>query len=200
MVYFLYSFFYLAISYIVVSQKKINKDAYVILALGIIFFWGLSYIYAADTFMLSNLIAVFSAWNIIKTKNKTVGILSSAFLLAISLAIYQAYISVFVLVIYLYILFNLLDHESTSIKNIFKLLLNVSLVVILGMILYYIGVKISLRIIDAQLSSYLNWGAITDIKAKGILFIKTYKDFIKTYMNFALHNTEMIIVHSVLFL
>ena len=201
------SLFYVSIvNYMLCNLFRIDNNKNIILTSGFVSVSNTliviysTYIYAADTFMLSNLLSVFSAWNIIKTRNKIIGTISSAFLLAISLAIYQAYISVFILVVYLYVLSLLLDREPTNIKTVFKLLFNVFFVVIFGMALYYIGVKISLRIINEQLSSYLNWEAVTDIKAKGILFIKTYKDFVKTYMTFALHNTCITIIHIVLFL
>lgn len=146
-----------------------------------------TYIPGGDVFMLANFFAAFSAWSVIKIRNKVVGCALAAVLLALSLATYQAYFSMFLIIGFVYVFWNLLHANEDVVKDMCFLLLRAVVVILVAFVLYIIGQKISLKLINGQLSGYLDWKSAFDIKTMPSFFVKTYKSFFQTYKYVTVH-------------
>lgn len=146
-----------------------------------------TYIPGGDVFMLANFFAAFSAWFVIKIRSKVVGCALAAVLLALSLATYQAYFSMFLIIGFVYVFWNLLHANEDVVKDMCFLLLRAVVVILVAFVLYIIGQKISLKLINGQLSGYLDWKSAFDIKTMPSFFVKTYKSFFQTYKYVTVH-------------
>ena len=146
-----------------------------------------TYIPGGDVFMLANFFAAFSAWSVIKIRSKVVGCALAAVLLALSLATYQAYFSMFLIIGFVYVFWNLLHANEDVVKDMCFLLLRAVVVILVAFVLYIIGQKISLKLINGQLSGYLDWKSAFDIKTMPSFFVKTYKSFFQTYKYVTVH-------------
>lgn len=105
---------------------------------------GALYIYCFDGYCISMLFATLSAFLITKRKY-----ILSIFFIVCSLSLYQAYISLTVSLIVVYFILQLLDGKG-SIKEIVKSIF----VVFLGMISYFLCLKVGMSILNRSLADY----------------------------------------------
>lgn len=107
--------------------------------------------------LLSSTLAIYLYKNI---KNKYLKILFPTTLIIIALSMYQAYLSLIVTLFIVYLLFEILNKKDIKdIKDTLKYLL----VIILGIIIYFIIMKLSLLVFHINMSNYSNANS-TDIK------------------------------------
>lgn len=104
--------------------------------------------------LLSSTLAIYLYKNI---KNKYLKILFPTTLIIIALSMYQAYLSLIVTLFIVYLLFEILNKKD--IKDTLKYLL----VIILGIIIYFVIMKLSLQVFHINMSNYSNANS-TDIK------------------------------------
>lgn len=104
--------------------------------------------------LLSSTLAIYLYKNI---KNKYLKILIPTTLIVIALSMYQAYLSLIVTLFIVYLLFEILNKKN--IKDTLKYLF----VIILGIIMYFTIMKLSLLVFHINMSSYSNANSI-DIK------------------------------------
>lgn len=109
--------------------------------------------YCADAYIIAFLLAVLSIYFVYKINNFLVGITLGGICLACSLGIYQATIGVACGLILLIPIHRLLN-TNEKIKNILMQLLISLIVIITGIIIYFIVLKIHLSFYDIQMSSY----------------------------------------------
>lgn len=105
--------------------------------------------YCSLPYSFAFLCSVLSIYLLVKSKNKIIKYLLPIFLICTSLSLYQAYLAVPVTLIVLYSIKRIFDHTFS-----WKDLLNSLLVALLGTILYFILMKISLLIFQVDMSSY----------------------------------------------
>ena len=139
----------------------------------------LLYIYTSFAYCFNFLITILVIWLIYKFKYKKVGLAFSTILFMFSLSIYQSYIGV---TIGLCIMISAIEliRSNKKIKEIFINIGKTILVVIIGVILYYILTNIILSISDLDLNyrnSENEFSVIEIIKNLGNSILKTYKDF-----------------------
>ena len=154
-----------------------------------------TYIMGTDTFMFANLMATCSAWCAIKIKKPVPSMITCVLFLTVSLATYQAYFAVFLIIGFLYIFYKLLTADTEKAKLLLHLFTKALVCISLSLILYKIGIKISLKIINGKLAGYIDWNAITNIKTIIPFFFKTYTSFFKTYAHIAFHRSITNVIH-----
>ena len=130
---------------------------------------GALYIYCFDSYCISMLFASFGAYLIIKKKY-----IFSIFFIAASLALYQAYISLCISLILIYFIIQLLD-GNTNVGDFIKNML----VVFIGMVVYFVGLKLGMIILNRTLADYkgadsIGIGMIFDLPSN---IVECYKDF-----------------------
>ncbi len=128
--------------------------------------------------LLSSTLAIYLYKNL---KNKYLKIIIPTALIVIALSMYQAYLSLIVTLFIVYLLFEILNKKN--IKDTLKYLL----IIILGIIIYFIIMKLSLLVFHINMSSYSNANSI-DIK---ILLSIPHKiiDSYKLFYEFYFKNT-----------
>lgn len=133
--------------------------------------------------LLSSTLAIYLYKNI---KNKYLKIILPTTLIVIALSMYQAYLSLIVTLFIVYLLFEIINKEK--IKDTLKYLF----VIILGIIIYFIMMKLSLLVFHINMSSYSNANSI-DIKILLSIpqkIIDSYKLFYEFYFtNTIIKNT-----------
>ena len=144
----------------------------------------LLYVYTAFAYCFNFFITILVIWLIYKFKYKKVGLALSIILLMFSLSIYQSYIGVS---IGLCIMISILELIRSN-KTIKEILINIGktiLVLVIGVIIYYILTNIILNISGLELN-YRNeessFSVIEIIKNLGTSIIKTYKDFFMFFL------------------
>ncbi len=137
--------------------------------------YSYAYLFQADVFSISLFSAVFSVW--VTTKYKFGFLLGSIFIM-ISLAEYQSYIGLAVTICLINIIFSTLD-KNTSFFNILFLCFKYLFMGILGVILYFRGLNIALKIKNTTLSNYKGVDTMGQIDFENIelLLNKTYDRF-----------------------
>lgn len=132
-----------------------------------------SYLFMVEIYMTSLLLAVLAVW--LSTKWKY-GFIPGSFCIALSLGNYQSYIAVSVSLIIIYIIKEIIDKKKEILKDILKLFI----MGILGIIIYFIILKVLLLINKTSLSNYkgANSMGIPPISEWPKLIFRTYKHFI----------------------
>lgn len=120
----------------------------------------LMYNYVADGYALAFLLSCVAA--MLLTKDKPCYI-CSAILIALSCGIYQAYITVTIMLLLLSLILELL-YKNTDLKNLLCKSLKYLLTGIVGMVLYYILMTILLKITGIALLDYQGFGKATSFK------------------------------------
>lgn len=168
------------ISLIICDIFKIkNKKNMILVSLIISTFPSLalsfSYLFMVEIYMTSLLLAVLSVW--LSTKWKY-GFIPGSFCIALSLGNYQSYIAMSVSLIIIYIIKEIIDKKKN--KDILKDILKLFIMGLLGIILYFIILKILLLINKTSLSNYkgANSMGIPPISEWPKLIFRTYKHFI----------------------
>lgn len=132
-----------------------------------------SYLFMVEIYMTSLLLAVLAVW--LSTKWKY-GFIPGSLCIALSLGNYQSYIAVSVSLIIIYVIKETIDKKKEILKDILKLLI----MGILGIIIYFIILKVLLLINKTSLSNYKGADSmgIPPISEWPKLIFRTYKHFI----------------------
>ena len=142
----------------------------------------LTFFFCSDGYIAGMLLAVTAVFVVTKfEKNKFMPILGG-FIMAISMGMYQTYLSVTMVLFSALILIDLLKKEDT--KLIFKRLFKYIITGIIGIVLYYIFMNLALLIRDAKMSSYSGANEINFIYSLTnlpILLPEAYKSFFNYY-------------------
>lgn len=99
--------------------------------------------FCSDTFTMAIFLAVLAAWCLIKL-NSNIKIISAAVFIMLSLALYQSHIVLTIIICLFYLIFEALDIEKSSVKALWKAGGGYLLAGALGIVLYFLSVKISL--------------------------------------------------------
>ena len=113
----------------------------------------LSYRYMSPTFGMGFLLSVLAAWIVIRGKKWYFSIPISAFLIAVTMGLYQAQLGCTCVVLLGYLLYRLNDSES-SVRDILISIGKYLATAILGGILYILCLNIHLKIFNTVLSDY----------------------------------------------
>lgn len=132
-----------------------------------------SYLFMVEIYMTSLLLAVLAVW--LSTKWKY-GFIPGSLCIALSLGNYQSYIAVSVSLIIIYVIKETIDKKKEILKDILKLFI----MGILGIIIYFIILKVLLLINKTSLSNYKGADSmgIPPISKWPKLIFRTYKHFI----------------------
>lgn len=132
-----------------------------------------SYLFMVEIYMTSLLLAVLAVW--LSTKWKY-GFIPGSLCIALSLGNYQSYIAVSVSLIIIYVIKETIDKKKEILKDILKLFI----MGILGIIIYFIILKVLLLINKTSLSNYKGADSmgIPPISEWPKLIFRTYKHFI----------------------
>lgn len=132
-----------------------------------------SYLFMVEIYMTSLLLAVLAVW--LSTKWKY-GFIPGSLCIALSLGNYQSYIAVSVSLIITYVIKETIDKKKEILKDILKLFI----MGILGIIIYFIILKVLLLINKTSLSNYKGADSmgIPPISEWPKLIFRTYKHFI----------------------
>ena len=145
---------------VIVDTLEINNNLIAIIG-GVVLFSSpiissiLAYRYMSVTFSLAFLFSALAVWVCEKTDNTWLSMLLSAVFFSFSLGLYQAYAGVFCLVGALSVVIMLINPEKTG-KDILMRFGRLIGSALLGGVIYYIILKIMLKINGFQLSSYNN--------------------------------------------
>ena len=140
----------------------------------------MSYAYCRDEFTLAYLLAVLSAVYLLKaikkgSKKIHYDIYAICYLI-VSLAIYQSYLSV--TLVLLAIGFIIYIISDTSVKECVKAIIRVGIDLVISVVLYYISVQLSLIVWHTKMSSYRNMDqSWFDIKAIPSMIKNAYISF-----------------------
>lgn len=175
----LFSILWLSIStYLIIELLQPKKQSTIIWICGIMAInstlsvSNATYIPWSDMFMLSLLFSVLGVYFFVKCKW---GFIVAPFLFCASLALYQAYIQVAVLLLMVLLVLNILDGQGF--QDILRSSLNSVGILFLGLIIYYFINKIALAITGITLvDSYNGLQDIGDYSSESIpvVFVKTY--------------------------
>lgn len=113
----------------------------------------LTYPYCADAYAISFLLGILAVYAVIKTPNKTIGIILGILFTTFSTGIYQTGLGVMLATSIGYLLLNLLRNPD-QLNSVLKDSLRLFITVIIGTLLYYGIVQLSLIIWNTELSSY----------------------------------------------
>lgn len=141
------------------------------------------YNYVADGYSIAFLLSTLAAWFMTKEKPRY---LLSIILIALSCGIYQAYITVTIMLVLLKIIDDTL-HQNVSFIKVLKQSVHMMMTGLLGVVLYSIVLKVILNIFSTELLEYqgMNSSAnLSNIDLIGSLYV--IKDtFIKCFFDFS---------------
>ena len=155
------------------------------------------YNYVADGYALAFLFSCISA--MLLTKDKPCYI-SSLVLIALSAGIYQAYITVTIMLLLLSLIFDVL-YKNIDLKNILIKCLKFLLTGVLGMVLYYLVMTILLKITGTTLLEYQgfdNASSLKGIDVAGALY-RIKESFVGYFFDFSKGATVFCIINSIVF-
>jgi len=142
-----------------------------------------AYMFAADPFMLSCLLATLAAYFVTCPQSKW-GWAIGAFFLCCSVGIYQAYLAFALVLMLLYFVLMLLQPEKYPDKTIVSMAVRYVLMLGLGMCAYYVGMVLTLRFKHTQLSSYQGIDdssipGLSEIRNRLSMIVQDFIDFFK---------------------
>lgn len=154
----------------------------------------LLYAYTADAYAYAFLFSVIAAWCIYREKNKILNYALAAIFTMLTLALYQCYLGAIIVLCIMKPILDILRNKKTYKEIFIKIGISI-LVVVIGIILYWVSEKIALNIYGTSLSSY---GGANDISIvntiknlKGTIK-KVYKDYLEFFFgNDVIFNTNM---------
>ncbi len=126
----------------------------------------LTFFYCSDAYMLGMLLATLSVYLLRKYQDKKCMLLISGILLAFSIAMYQTYLSVALVLCIATLIKDIINKRD--LKEVFKMLFNSVIVAVIGILLFYIIAHIVLAVCGLHASSY---GGADSIGIKTILTI-----------------------------
>ena len=163
------------------------------------------YNYVADAYALSFLFAVLAALFLTKEKPKY---LISVILIALSVGIYQAYITVTIMLLLCFLIVKALS-KDTKIKELFLWVGKFLLTGALGMALYYLALTLILKLTKITLLDYQGFGDAASLSGIDIFaslytikesFLGYFFDFSNGINAFSLINIVIVIAAVILYL
>lgn len=143
--------------------------------------------YCSVAYMISLFFSIFSLYYLIKGNNKYLKYIIPIISIIISMSMYQAFISTSLTLLLLYNIYNILNNNF-NLKDFFKNIFIIGL----GIIIYYLLMKLSLIVFNVNLSNYsgANSFSIENIINIPNMIIKTYTTFYELlFTNKILNNT-----------
>lgn len=133
-------------------KNKINKILLIVfICLNPIISATLLFNYCSIGYLLAFLCGILSLYIYIKSKNKYIKYIVPTLLIVTSLSMYQAYLS-FIVSIYVIYFIKCLFNKKVNYKELIKYIL----CILIGVIVYFIIMKLSLLIFNINISSYCN--------------------------------------------
>ena len=163
------------------------------------------YNYVADAYALSFLFAVLAALFLTREKPRYI---ISVILIALSVGIYQAYITVTIMLLICFLMFKALS-KDTKIKELFVCGGKFLLTGIFGMLLYYLFLTLLLKLTKITLLDYQGFGDAASLSGLNLFaslytiketFFGYFFDFSKGINAFSVINVIIILVSVVLYL
>lgn len=155
------------------------------------------YNYVADGYALAFLLSCVAAMLLVKDKPCYI---ASVVLIALSSGIYQAYITVTIMLLLFHLILEVIKKESDLGKTIMKAL-KFLLTGILGMVLYYFVMMVALKIMGAELLEYQgldNAASLNGIDLAGSLYTAK-ESFVNYFFNFGSGFGVFCVVNCVIF-
>lgn len=139
------------------------------------------FIYCADAYCLAFLLATLAVFFLEKAKNKKIYYVLSCICTIIVCSLYQAYLGVLIGETIILLIYQLLNNKE--IKEILIKFFKYMLTIFIGILLYYITLKIIISTMDISLASYkgANSLGINTILSLPNTILQTYKDFFKFF-------------------
>ncbi len=172
---------------VVIRLFNIKSNLYVILVSAIlvcnpVVAGTFSYMYTADGYFFGLLLAVLSVYLAVKAE-KFRWIIAASVLLGLSMAFYQSYVSVAILLLEIWLMLMLNDREK-SLKEFWKKTGSFALMGVMAAAVYYPFMKLVMKITDHEVSGYMgldgaqsfSFGRVADV------FINSYVEFARYYL------------------
>ena len=128
----------------------------------------IAYIFTADGYMFAMMLAALSVW--FWNKNKRGYIVVSAVCLALSTGIYQAYISFAIILILIRIIIDIFEKRYSN-KDLLIKIGKACICGLLGMLIYYIGLQLTLNIYHTELAGYMGVNKVSAPNIKTIISV-----------------------------
>ena len=143
-----------------------------------------SYMFASDPFMLSMLLSTLAAYFVTRTEHKWYWI-PGAVCLCCSVGIYQAYLPFTLVLMLLFFVLMLLSPEKYSDTLIFKTAIRYLIMLFTGMLAYYIGMTITIKLKHTVLSDYQGIGessvpGFSEIRQRILNVFQDFIDFFRS--------------------
>lgn len=188
-------------SVLIVDMFNVRKKLNIILISAIMVTYPVvastfSYLFLADGYFIALLLATVSVFLASKYKY---GFLIGAVCICFSLGIYQAYISVTIILCIIKILLSVINGEQT--KDIIKQILKYFTMGVLGFISYYVVLKLALFVRGMSLSTYQNVDSLGSLNLNNILngMVYAYKNFYTYITNTSFNQSNIVIVIANIF-
>lgn len=163
------------------------------------------YNYVADGYAIAFLLSCIAAMVVVKEKPNYI---LAAILIALSTGIYQAYITVTIMLLLAFLITELI-HNKTDVKKLVLKSLNFLVIGFVGMILYYLVLTILLKITGTVLLDYQGFDSVTSFKGINVTellytiktsFVNYFFDFSQGISAFGIINIVTFIAIFVLYL
>lgn len=153
----------------------------------------LTYFYMATSYCLAMLLSVGAAYLMCRNKKNMVSFLGSIMLI-IALGLYQAYINVFCMIIILTLLYDTMSDQEYDIVSMFQNILRIFIFATIGLVMYWLILKIHLDFFKQSLSSYGGAdtvGPLIILQNLSDSIKETYRYLITYYMDPILYRKEL---------
>lgn len=150
------------------------------------------YYYCADTFFLSMFLSVFAVW--LMLRKNWISYVLSIISIVISLASYQSYIGVTVALCFSYLFKELLENNNYNIKVMIKDALKFVIIGGIGLVLYFISVKVFNYLYHVNLADYMGMQQMGEFKLNmlGELTIQAYTRFYDFFFTNLFYNNGIL--------
>ena len=158
------------------------------------------YLFTASAYCFGILLAVLAVWLTVRYR---FGFLPGILLLACSVGTYQAYLAVAASLALLSLILSALDDKKKGIRILLSAL-KMLLFLVLGLVVYYLVLRLFLRVKDLTLLSYKGIGVFgKDLTVRGVLeqIRAAYGKFVQYFFvprSFALYTTPVTVVGNAL--
>ena len=140
-----------------------------------------AYMHTAPAYAFSILLSIVSAYIICRDSNRIRAVLLGSLMLCLSLGIYQAYLSVGVGIVFLFLLMTLITEGFPSWKAFFNKGFDHLFILMLGVVEYYVVTVASSKILNEPLvgvSGISSFGTDTGLSGYGERIIEAYSQFV----------------------
>ena len=172
---------------IVIKLFDIKNDLYIILVSAIlvcnpVVAGTFSYMYTADGYFFGLMLAVLSVYMAVNAR-KFWWLIIAAVLLGLSMAFYQSYVSVAILLLEMWLILMLNDREK-SLKDFWKKTGSFALMGIMAVVIYYPLMKIAMKITDHEVSGYMGLDGKQSFSVGRVvdIIVNSYVEFARYYL------------------